>query len=45
MKKFSFMNDASEKKDGSIVVERSKKKNIDLGARVICFLIALLIWI
>jgi len=45
MKKFSFMNDAGEKKDGSIVVERSKKKNIDLGARVICFLIALLIWI
>ncbi len=45
MKKFSFINDADGKKDGSIVVERSKKKNIDLGARVVCFLIALLIWI
>lgn len=45
MKKFSFTNEPSNKKDGSIVVERSKKKNIDLGARVVCFLIALLIWI
>lgn len=45
MKKFSFINDPRDKKDGSIVVERSKKKNLDLGARIVCFLIALLIWI
>lgn len=45
MKKFSFINEPNDKKDGSIVIERSKKKNLDLGARIVCFLIALLIWI
>ena len=45
MRKFSFTHEPSNKKDGSIVVERSKKKNIDLGARIVCFLIALFIWI
>lgn len=45
MKKFSFISDSDDKKGGSIVVERSKKKNLDIGARIVCFLIALLIWI
>ena len=44
-KKFSFMNDPKGEKDGSIVVDKAKRKNLDLGARLICFLIALLIWI
>lgn len=45
MKKFSFINNSDDKKDGSIVVERAKKKNLDIGARIVCLLIALLIWI
>ena len=44
-KKFSFISDPNGEKNGSIVVDKAKRKNLDLGARLVCLLIALLIWI
>ena len=37
-KKFSFISDPNGEKNGSIVVDKAKRKNLDLGARLVCLL-------
>lgn len=45
MKKFNFTNDGEKGSNGSVTVDRARKRRWDIGPRILCFLIAVFIWI
>ena len=45
MKQYDFVKDPEKKGDEAITVSHSPKRRLDIGARLLCFLIAVGVWI
>ena len=45
MKKYNFMHDPESENSDSVTLERKKRKKWDIGPRIVCLLVALVIWI